>query len=48
MQQDGRDLLLAADKLRIPQTLSDFMQKYLSLPPINRVTALFPQPSKCF
>lgn len=46
--QDGRDLLLAADKLCSSQTLPDFMKKYLSLLPINHVTALFLQLSQCF
>lgn len=46
--QDGRDLLLAADKLCSSQTLPDFMKKYLSLLPINHVTDLFLQLSKCF
>lgn len=46
--QDGRDLLLAADKLCSSQTLPDFMKKYLSLLPINRVIALFLQLSKRF
>lgn len=46
-QQDGRDLLLAAVKLCSPQKLPDFMQKHLRLLPINCITALFPQSSKC-
>lgn len=44
--QDGRDLLLAADKLCSSKTLPDFMKKYLSLLPRNCVTALFRQLSK--
>lgn len=46
--QDSRDLLLAADKLCSSQRLPDFMKKYLSLLPINHVTALFLQLSRCF